>query len=492
VIIGDNSVGKSLILHKITEYRKLPSTSIRRGYEKYLKENNVDVQTKLPEYEIFRYDSQGEVRQLFEEGKLKASEFLQPYFPQELEAKLYRLIIEQELEKYYESIQSKFKFDRLKGQLASFNIILEERSPQSVTFIDTLKTSIDRDYQLIQDDLSEIISKLSHLEKRKKLDKEDIEIIKGMRSQLRNMYSKYEKISGNILRNNKKINVVKTCINNYKKKYEKQVTDEQKIISSYYEDISATIQNIVDVVSAHNAVTDYNFTIPEQKILPNTSDVYQYRFISKLNIEEISNSYIGDLVSGVLKKGKKISTKTITQNLLKQMIQYYPEDGLSPLDVLKEKIAERLNLDFSIKHSIILNNMDVYNELSDGLNAQIYFTLIAAESRNKGIYIIDQPEDHVSPKAIKEYLLDQFKDMGENRQIIMVTHNPQFIVNLDVDNVIFLIKDSKHTLKVFSGALEYESDDYNVLNIIAENIEGGLKTISRRIKRYEKGLQPDD
>ena len=44
----------------------------------------------------------------------------------------------------------------------------------------------------------------------------------------------------------------------------------------------------------------------------------------------------------------------------------------------------------------------------------------------------------------------------------MVTHNPQFIVNLDVDNVIYLSKvDGKFTIQ--SGALEYENTQYSVL-----------------------------
>lgn len=69
--------------------------------------------------------------------------------------------------------------------------------------------------------------------------------------------------------------------------------------------------------------------------------------------------------------------------------------------------------------------------------------------------------------------------------MILITHNPQFIVNLDVDNVIFIGK-SEDKLSILSGALEYECADYNMLDIVAENIEGGLDTIQRRMKRYEK------
>ena len=58
---------------------------------------------------------------------------------------------------------------------------------------------------------------------------------------------------------------------------------------------------------------------------------------------------------------------------------------------------------------------------------------------------------------------------------------------LDVDNVIYLSKD-KGKFMIQSGALEYENDDYSILKIVADNIEGGLQTIQGRLKRYEKDI----
>ena len=113
--------------------------------------------------------------------------------------------------------------------------------------------------------------------------------------------------------------------------------------------------------------------------------------------------------------------------------------------------------------------------------------MLSYEDNKDGIYIIDQPEDNISQSAIRTYLLERFKMMRENRQVIMVTHNPQFIVNLDIDNLIYLsIQDD--LLKVQSGALEYVCDDYSVLDIVAENIDGGLDSIRKRWKRYDKSV----
>ncbi|WP_455646967.1 hypothetical protein, partial [Leuconostoc sp.] len=43
---------------------------------------------------------------------------------------------------------------------------------------------------------------------------------------------------------------------------------------------------------------------------------------------------------------------------------------------------------------------DKYAEMSSGLDAKIYFDLLCSEMQHDGIYLIDQPEDNISQKAI--------------------------------------------------------------------------------------------
>ena len=248
------------------------------------------------------------------------------------------------------------------------------------------------------------------------------------------------------------------------------------------------IENMAEILGAQKELELFESNISETIIIPESNPVDKYRFISKLQIEKIDNKYVSEVIESVIKSGKCINTKEITESELKDMIKKYPnEDELAPLDVLKTKIESRLESDFKVRNTIVEENMDVYDEGSAGFDAQMYFTFLSGEMRDKGVYIIDQPEDHISQKAIKDFVLDQFRRMGQQRQVIMVTHNPQFIVNLDVDNVIYLSKiDGKFTIQ--SGALEYENERYSVLRIVADNIEGGLQTIQGRMKRYEKNI----
>lgn len=302
------------------------------------------------------------------------------------------------------------------------------------------------------------------------------------------MNEKYVEKLDKCKRENEKINTFNTYIRSYKAKYIRKITDEQAVFSDYIEEKEIAIEDMAELLIKKRGLRSYAPDIAETVIVPETNPVDKYRFISKLQVEIINNDYIDDILKSIIKRGKEIDTQTITEVDLKEMIKKYPnEDEVVPLQVLRDKVTARLDTDFKIRNTIVEENMDVYDEVSSGFDAQMYFTLLSGKMRDKGLYIIDQPEDHISQRAIKEKVLDQFRRTGSQRQVIMVTHNPQFIVNLDVDNVIYLSKD-KGKFMIQSGALEYENDDYSILKIVADNIEGGLQTIQGRLKRYEKDI----
>lgn len=274
------------------------------------------------------------------------------------------------------------------------------------------------------------------------------------------------------------------------KNIEQIMKNEQAVYSDFVESKNEAIQDICKLIEKKESVEKYEPNVKTVVIEPECNPVDKYKFISKVQIEKIGQEYIDEILKNVLKRGKVLDTESVTERELKEFIKNYPSDdeSVSPLGVLKMKINSKLDKDFKIGNTIIEETMDVFEEVSSGFDAQMYFTLICGETRDKGIYLIDQPEDHISQKAIKEKVLDQFRNMGQNRQVIMVTHNPQFIVNLDVDNVIFLCKENGR-LEIKSGALEYENDEYSILKIVADNIDGGLQTILGRMKRYEKNIE---
>lgn len=488
VVIGDNSVGKSLFLNAITGNCKKVDRRLYAGYEKYIEKNKLKFGTIISEEDIFRFNQQGEIRSIFDEDGLKPDKYLSNFYPNEINSAKYRSIVDAEIQKMYNAIEKKFSYDDAIKKLPKFQIPTEDTDDKSITFIDNVKKNETKELQTLVDSFEKTIDDMNQLLKNKALMDNDRKHIQTTIEMFLLMSEKYQKVLNEQKLENEKINIFNTYIKNYKTKYSRKITDEQAVFSDYVEQKEVAIESMAEILVAQKELELFESNISETIIVPESNPVDKYRFISKLQIEKIDNKYVTEVIKSVIKRGKNINTKEITELELKDMIKKYPnEDEVAPFDVLKSKIASRLDADFKVRNTIVEENMDVYEEVSAGFDAQMYFTLLSGEMRDKGIYIIDQPEDHISQKAIKDFVLDQFRRMGQQRQVIMVTHNPQFIVNLDVDNVIYLSKsDGKFTIQ--SGALEYENEQYSVLRIVAENIEGGLQTIQGRMKRYEKNI----
>ena len=166
--------------------------------------------------------------------------------------------------------------------------------------------------------------------------------------------------------------------------------------------------------------------------------------------------------------------------------EYDEEKYPNPVDFYKAKLVEEIEKDFKNDSSIIQNEDNLRKEYSDGVNAHVYFDIISSNHYEKGIYLIDQPEDDVSPSSIKKYLLKNFKSMAKDRQILLITHNPQFVVNLDVDNVICITKNDKKQIEIINGALEYKDEKIDIIKTVADTLDGGIDSIRKRWKRYEK------
>lgn len=100
--------------------------------------------------------------------------------------------------------------------------------------------------------------------------------------------------------------------------------------------------------------------------------------------------------------------------------------------------------------------------------------------------MVDQPGDDVSQNRISTDLISILRKMVEFKQVLFITHKPELVVNLDVDNVIVLKNDENNNLKVSYGALEYIDDEVNILDEVANTLDGGVEVIRKRWKRYDK------
>lgn len=492
VIIGDNSIGKSLLLHKLTGFKKYHDGQIKKtlvdGYKKYLKKNKIDIKTEIPTAEIFAFDMQGEIRDKFEQEKLKSDDFLRPYYPAAIKPDAYKEKVQRNLKKIYDYLEEKFTLDAMESQLSKFKILDEDIiQAESLTFVGSVAKNNKRveGYNGISSDFDNVVEKLETIKGSQWLEMDDQKQLNLIVEQIERLSGRYSRKKNNAEQENKKIALFQAAVSKFKQQYQLSVSDSHKKLSSFNENVNKAADDIVELISRKrkNLVPDFNIEKETIEIL--TERVYDYEFNSRLGITEINNEYIKGLFSSLMKKNVKKSVIEMYQEELADSILRYKESPTNVITTLKESIDSQINYDFDNKFTITQAGTDRTQELSSGFNSKIYFDILSYETSHIGTYIIDQPEDNISQKSIREYLLDRFKVMGENRQVIIVTHNPQFIVNLDVDNVIYIGKEEGKFI-VQSGALEYKDEEYSILDIISNHIEGGLDTLRRRWKRYEK------
>jgi hypothetical protein len=268
-----------------------------------------------------------------------------------------------------------------------------------------------------------------------------------------------------------------------------QDSAEEKYLE--YENDRATLSSyIYDMLTLSPQIKEFSFHIDKPMAVSDAKTPYGdlclvSRFACK--ISQIDSTYMKALICSTLKKEKPFpKTDEIEEKDLTDCIANADEEGgKNGLELLKAKVEKQISNDFSSEKAIVKNGEPSSSDYSAGVNATDYFEILSYAEGQK-IYLFDQPEDDVSQTSISKYVLTDLRRMRHSHQIILVTHNPQFVVNLDADNVIYLSKKDGHFL-VQSGALEYEEENgYNILQIIEDNLDGGEESIRKRWKRYDK------
>lgn len=496
VIIGDNSIGKSLLIHKLTNYNYLNDQKIKDSYDEYLINNKIKINSFIPESNISKFNGQGSIRKMFENKTFDSDEFLNGFFPAEPLVSKYIEIYKTEIEKYISILKSKEEKSNAFNKITNFDICVIEATSKSLNFknvtqatITSINSKIKKIGKIVEY-FESINSLLGKIQENDFFDKEDEKYINDSINSNIKLISKYKNRIKQNLFEISKINTINNEFTSKDKELKKTKTDETEKIANYESNKDSFSENIVNYYYKNRNKVKYEPNIKEEKVPTTSNKVGKYRFVAKTKTKEISNANLLSLINNVLGKSIKnvnlIDSSTIPDRFSNRNKETSYNDKLINL---KNELDKEIDNCFSINKAINdASDKDVTKELSSGFNSKIYFDLISNQTDDNRIYIIDQPEDDVSQPSIKKNILGDFYDMSKNRQVIIITHNPQFIVNLDVDNIIFIGKDENDKIYIQNGALEYCDKDYDILKIVADNIEGGIDSINERWKRYDKNI----
>ncbi len=143
----------------------------------------------------------------------------------------------------------------------------------------------------------------------------------------------------------------------------------------------------------------------------------------------------------------------------------------------------------SISYGIEYDNVDI-KQLSSGTRGIVLLLLyLAIDKDDVRPLIIDQPEENLDPKSVFDELVGCFKEAKIRRQIIIVTHNANLVVNTDADQVIIASCGAHRPGEL--PVMSYESgglEDAKIRKHVCEILEGGENAFKERAKRLRVAI----
>ncbi len=143
----------------------------------------------------------------------------------------------------------------------------------------------------------------------------------------------------------------------------------------------------------------------------------------------------------------------------------------------------------SLQYSIDYDGVDI-RKLSPGTRGIVLLLLyLALDEADDRPLIIDQPEENLDPKSVYEELVPLFRAAKAKRQVVLVTHNANLVVNTDADQVI-VAQAGAHApgqlppITYTSGGLEVSE----IRKLVCDILEGGEDAFRERARRLRVRL----
>jgi predicted ATPase len=265
----------------------------------------------------------------------------------------------------------------------------------------------------------------------------------------------------------------------------------QKII----EDLKPRISDIQSETDKIEILPCVKYNYPKFRKL--ADDIFDGRGFNNHNFEYLyqywdrnPKSALADLNYIEIEKSLKILFEKIEKK------QLLPKGGNTEKDSIK-----KIFTDFFFDHWDVKSQGDDIHKMSTGKASFVLLKLIIKLSKENGPILIDQPEDNLDNRSVSTELVNFLKEKKRERQIILVTHNPNIVVNADAENIIVanqkgqndIESTSVHQFDYINGALENsfpkneKTDLLKSMGIrehIAEIVEGGKEAFKKREEKY--------
>ncbi|MGA2866225.1 MAG: TrlF family AAA-like ATPase [Verrucomicrobiota bacterium] len=153
---------------------------------------------------------------------------------------------------------------------------------------------------------------------------------------------------------------------------------------------------------------------------------------------------------------------------------------------------------FDVEYGIKHENVDL-DKLSKGRKGVVLLLIYLDVDRDFRPLVLDQPEENLDNRSVYSTLVEYFRKAKKKRQIILVTHNANLVVNCDAEQVIVANFDlekqaQRNIIEYVCGSLEFKKGrDHSMASVlhtqgirehVCEILEGGEEAFQRREHKY--------
>ncbi|WP_455036086.1 AAA family ATPase [Leptotrichia massiliensis] len=264
-------------------------------------------------------------------------------------------------------------------------------------------------------------------------------------------------------------------------------TDEQNCLNQGYNSnmLYLILNNYNDenIVERGRKVVEENLKVfPKIIYVPTETNFQKVEIASPMLVREYKFLNIVD--TGLI--------KDVPSYIATRIIEMANDQEDTPMQEIRTAVFKEINeifeiLDLDIKISGISKNaksipiftnssgdkFDI-NELSSG-EKQLFLRTLAIKMLNpeNSIILIDEPELSLHPKW-QQRIVDVYRKIGKNNQIIIATHSPHILGSVKKDNIMLLDKDDDGKIVVRTGDELYDSYGQPTERILEDIM--GLKT----------------
>lgn len=311
-IIGDNSIGKSMMIHRITGCRHVGDSKLVDGYEAYCAKEGISVDTLLPDAAEFKFDDQDSVRKTLEE--LHSGQGQDDYFGKYFQSHVDVSSIKESLKRFFDecvvALESKARFNDARRRLDKHEVVLRDLPKSEKLTISRFSKTIS--FKDIDDLCSKLLSCRSDLANAiidysklfKEMGLEAAEAHADAMEAMNRLLNLLEKQRLVYKRNDAKTQAVKDAASEERRVLSKRKTDEQKNIDDYsatLDEVSAKIANAV-LLAAKRCDRKLEYAVPVDIRVPNPMG--KFIFVSELTSGSTDISYCNKVFREVFNKPK--------------------------------------------------------------------------------------------------------------------------------------------------------------------------------------------